>query len=224
MLVSWFVFCFLIREAYKLINCVDKMRRSVLFSLKVGAALDENPRCLSCFALTSYHPPPFLLTFFSFSYSLLCLAGYASVVIPLSFYLPLSLPPSVSLLCLSVVSLFLPACFTSLSPLFSPSVFIFHHLWIVCTLLFLWSLNIFFGSLVLGFLSLCVMLLPCIPLFSLVFFIPCDQFLCQLVFANPWPQCSSIFSSFSSLHKPITSLCNTQNPSCFLCADTLAHV
>lgn len=143
---------------------------------------------------------------------------------PIEFLSASSLPPSVSLLCLSVVSLFLPACFTSLSPLFSPSVFIFHHLWIVCTLLFLWSLNIFFGSLVLGFLSLCVMLLPCIPLFSLVFFIPCDQFLCQLVFANPWPQCSSIFSSFSSLHKPITSLCNTQNPSCFLCADTLAHV
>lgn len=143
MLVSWFVFCFLIREAYKLINCVDKMRRSVLFSLKVGAALDENPRCLSCFALTSYHPPPFLLTFFSFSYSLLCLAGYASVVIPLSFYLPL-LCHHLFLSSASVVSLFLPACFTSLSPLFSPSVFIFHHLWIVCTLLFLWSLNIFF--------------------------------------------------------------------------------
>lgn len=141
-----------------------------MFSLKVGAALDENPRCLSCFALTSYHPPPFLLTFFSFSYSPLCLAGCASVVIPLSFYLPLlchHLFLSLPLCCLS----FLPACFTSLSPLFSPSVFIFHHLWIVCTLLFLWSLNIFFGSLELDFLSLCVMLLPCIPLFSLVFFL-----------------------------------------------------
>lgn len=121
----------------------------------------------------------------------------------------LSLPPC--LLYLSVPS-FLSICLYFSSPLdclYSNFSLVSQH---------------FFGSLALGFLSLCVMLLPCIPLFSLVFFIPCDQFLCQLVFANPWPQCSSIFSSFSSLHKHIRSLCNTQNPSCFLCADTLTHV
>lgn len=195
-----------------------------MFSLKVGAALDENPRCLSCFALTSYHPPPFLLTFFSFSYSLLCLAGYASVVIPLSFYLPLLCHhlflSSASLLSPCSSLLAFPLC-----PLFSLHLSLFFITSGLSVLYFFFGLStFFFGSLVLGFLSLCVMLLPCIPLFSLVLFIPCDQFLCQLVFANPWPQCSSIFSSFSSLHKHITSLCNTQNPSCFLCADTLTHV
>lgn len=155
MLVSWFVFCFLIGEAYKLINCVDKMRRSVLFSLKVGAALDENPRCLSCFALTSYHPPPFLLTFFSFSYSLLCLAGYASVVIPLSFYLPLLCHhlflSSASLLSPSSSLLALPLC-----PLFSLHLSLFFITSGLSVLYFFFGLSTYFLALWCWVFFLCV--------------------------------------------------------------------
>lgn len=75
------------------------------FSLKFVRLLELNWHSQSCFALL------LILTFFSFPYSLLCLTGCASVVFPVSFYLPLLCHHLFLSLCLSIPFLsVLPLC------------------------------------------------------------------------------------------------------------------